>query len=211
MSTTVIQDHPVSRVIQSTSGPAGPQGPIGLTGPQGEPGPEGPMGPEGPQGEVGPAGAVGPQGPVGATGETGAVGPQGPVGPAGPAGADGVDGVDGADGVANRVSISHSSTGTPIVSTTILCFMPDFAMRIVAGMSGSLGRVATNPTGSVVFDLKKNGVSVGSMTVSSAGAFSFTLAANVDLDGVDDYWEVVSPADLKGLTGLAFTHRGEIL
>ncbi len=115
-------ENALSWNVAGPTGPTGPAGPAGATGPTG---PAGAAGPAGPAGPVGPAGATGPTGPPGAgapgpTGPTGAAGAPGAPGPAGPTGATGPAGSGG--------TVYASSSGTPIVATTIL-----------GGLAGTVG------------------------------------------------------------------------
>lgn len=91
----------ISLLPSLTTGPAGPQGPIGLTGLQGPIGFTGPVGPRGLIGPIGLTGAVGPTGltgavgPIGLTGTQGLIGLTGLVGPIGPIGITGQTGAQG--------------------------------------------------------------------------------------------------------------------
>lgn len=188
--------------FEPVPGPQGPQGEKGDTGPQG---PQGPAGPAGPQGDVGPTG------PAGATGPAGPEGPQGIQGPAGPTGATGPAGADGVDATASRI-ISFFVSFTPDASEVLLLYPILEATTLPDDFSGSVGRVLTNPTSSFVIDVQKNGSSVGTITISTSGVFTFnTTGTTVSLVS-GDYLTFVAPATPDAtIKNFGVTMTGEIV
>jgi hypothetical protein len=60
--------------------------------------------------------------------------------------------------------------------------------------SGSRGSIRVNPTSSMAFDVKKNGVSIGSVTVSTGGVFTFnTTAATTEVFAIGDILTIHTP------------------
>lgn len=191
--------------FEPIAGPPGPQGEKGDTGPQG---PQGPAGPTGPQGDVGPQGPIGLTGPAGPAGADGA---DGATGPAGPTGATGPQGPAGADATTSRI-ISFFVSFTPDASE-VLCLYPILeSTTLPDNFSGSVGVVLTNPTSSFVIDVQKNGVSVGSITISTGGVFTFnTTGTTVSLVS-SDYLTFVAPATPDAtIKNFGVTMTGEIV
>lgn len=78
-----------------------------------------------------------------------------------------------------------------------------------AGLASNLGAVDGLPASTVHFPIKKNGVQVGTMDVTSGGAVSWTMASNLTFTSGDrfSFWWP-SPFD-PGLTGVHFTFVGK--
>jgi hypothetical protein len=77
--------------------------------------------------------------------------------------------------------------------------------------TGSGGSVITNPGSTYAIDVQKNGVSVGTVTISTAGVFSFattggTTVACVDGDTLDFY----GPASVGTAANIKFTLVGDL-
>lgn len=51
------------------------------------------------------------------------------------------------------------------------------AITLPANMSGSSGTVATNPTATFDIDVQDDGVSIGTISISTGGVFTFTTAS----------------------------------
>ena len=168
----------------------------GPPGPQGEKGDTGPMGPQGPTGPAGPQGDVGPTGPAGATGATGPMGPEGPVGPTGttgPTGPTGPAGADGVDATAARL-ISFFCPVTPDASEVLLHYPIVENMTIPDDFTASVGHTLDNPAATFTMDVQKNGSSIGTISVSTGGVFTFaTTGTSVSLVSGDRV-TVVAPA-----------------
>lgn len=99
--------------------------------------------------------------------------------------------------------------GTPTASALVWSHVvTDVTFTLPDELVNSVGRVATNPSSSTAFDVKKNGVSVGTITVSSGGAFTFTTSGGTVSFAQGDYLDVVAPASLNGLADLTVTLRG---
>lgn len=59
--------------------------------------------------------------------------------------------------------------------------------------AGSYGHVGTNPTASAVFTVKKNGSTIGSITIGTGGAFTFATTGGATTLAAGDYLTIVSP------------------
>jgi hypothetical protein len=89
-----------------------------------------------------------------------------------------------------------------LITTEVGFYFPDNFVE-------SKGRVATNPTATTDFDVRRNGTTIGTISVSTAGVFTFsTVGSTTEVFVEDDVLDVVSPATLNGLTDLAVSWRG---
>lgn len=162
------------------TGPAGPKGPAGPQGPQGPTGPQGLAGTQGLQGITGPRGLLGPEGPqgiAGPQGQPGTVGPAGPAGPTGAAGTNGTNGTNGSNGAAgtNSAYIFGTFAASAITASEILMdHVVARAFGLPANLAGSRVSVGTAPAATFALDLLKNGVSVGTISISTAGVATLT-------------------------------------
>jgi hypothetical protein len=84
-----------------------------------------------------------------------------------------------------------------------------FAINIPAGLTGTNVDHTVNPAATATFTLKKNGVAVGTIAISAAGAYTFTAAAPIALVAGDSFTcspPAVQDSALKGVNiGIAGT------
>ena len=66
-----------------------------------------------------------------------------------------------------------SYAGTPTASEVMHRFTVVSAVTCAAMFAGSAGHVGTNPTATFAIDVQAAGVSIGTITISTAGAFTF--------------------------------------
>lgn len=79
-------------------------------------------------------------------------------------------------------------------SVVVFAWMPVIAMQLAASLAGSRVFAKTAATAQTDFDVRKNGASIGTIRFAASGTVaSYVGIAAVTLDGVDDYFEVVSP------------------
>lgn len=129
--------------------------------------PMGLTGPAGPQGDMGPQGATGATGPQGATGATGPAGSTGPAGPQGPAG---------------PVSISVFFPGKPAANGFTIVSVP-IASVIAPNLAGSTGFANTPPAAAAAFTVTDGATTLGTVSISTAGAFTFSGAGGTIVAG----------------------------
>lgn len=170
----------------------GPQGPPGETGAQGETGPQGPQGIQGPTGATGPTGPTGPQGPQGDTGLTGPQGIQGPIGPAG-----------------NAYAVPTYFLATPGPGEIIGLHVFAETVEFPDDFAGAYGSVEINPAATFAVTVLKNGGSVGTISVSTSGVFTFTTSGGSVTYAPGDVMRIVcqTPADAS-VANLAATLKG---
>lgn len=100
--------------------------------------------------------------------------------------------------------IVYFKPGAGTANDTILSIPAVFGFTLLATLPHANAICTTGPTGTVVYDIQKNGVSIGSITFTvSATSGTFTFAADVDIDE-NDVLTVVAPVDIKGIVGLNF-------
>lgn len=107
------------------------------------------------------------------------------------------------------VSIAVFVPGGIPDATLMLRYLSAINFVLPAGLVGSVGSAVTGPEGgSVVFDLRLNGVSFGSMTFADGSTTAtFSLASSRTIVP-GDVLTVVSPPELYDLTDLSFTLLG---
>jgi hypothetical protein len=96
--------------------------------------------------------------------------------------------------------------------TVLLTPIPDgITVTLPAGLTGSKGIAKTAATAQTDFDIKKNGVSVGTMRYAASGTTaSFIMASQTVLDGsAGDYLEIIAPATADTtLAKIGFSLKG---
>lgn len=67
--------------------------------------------------------------------------------------------------------------GKPDAGGQVMKYTAVRAVTIAGNAAGSRGHISTNPTATMTFDVQKNGVSTGSISISTGGAFTFTTTS----------------------------------
>jgi hypothetical protein len=78
-----------------------------------------------------------------------------------------------ADDADSQYAIALSYVGTPGAQGTMGVHSVLYACTIPIDFDGSTGDIITNPASDFVITVKKNGTDVGTITISSAGVFTF--------------------------------------
>lgn len=76
----------------------------------------------------------------------------------------------------NQYLIALTYCGTPGAQGYMGGHTVSTSMTLPANFSGAAGSVQTNPASDYAIDVKKNGSSVGTVTISSAGVFTFVTS-----------------------------------
>lgn len=93
------------------------------------------------------------------------------------------------------LSLALFAPGTPTSSKLLMQVTVPDNWTLPGNMTDSLGHVGTNPTGSFVMDVAKNGSNVGTITISTAGAFTFaTTSSNPVAFAAGDKLTVTAPS-----------------
>jgi hypothetical protein len=102
-------------------------------------------------------------------------------------------------------------TTTPTASEVLLIHALPANVTFPDNFAGSVGHIETNPTSSFVMNVQVNGSSVGTITVSTGGAFTFNTAGGAVSLVVGDRLKIVAPATPDATAALAsFTLVGEV-
>lgn len=87
------------------------------------------------------------------------------------------------------------------VATRAIAFPDDFA--------GSVGHCATNPTSTAAFTIALNGSTIGSMSISTGGVFTFATTGGAVSMAAGDRLSFIAPSPQDAtLTDVAFTLKG---
>jgi hypothetical protein len=94
-------------------------------------------------------------------------------------------------------------------------FVATFAITFAANLAGSRGAIlavagGANPASTAVFNIYKNAVLVGTMTISTAGVFTFATVGGVAVTfNAGDYMVIIAPGSADpDLAGFTFTLYG---
>jgi hypothetical protein len=85
-------------------------------------------------------------------------------------------------GLATGAATSHpydlalAFAGTPTASELIGKLIVPRAVELAANFGGSYGHIGTNPTATFAVDVKDDGSTIGTISVSTGGAFTFTTS-----------------------------------
>lgn len=96
----------------------------------------------------------------------------------------------------NPSMIMVSIPDIPVAGQVIIMPIPDgITLTIPANMEGSRGRADIAATAETIFDIQKNGTSIGSVTFAAdATVATFTAETETTLSGADsDYLKIVAP------------------
>jgi len=94
----------------------------------------------------------------------------------------------------NPYDVVFSLPGAPGLATFLIVNFSR-TVKFQANFAGSTGRVLTNPTATATFTLLKNGVSTGTVVVSTGGVVTFTsTGGNPVTFNSGDYLEITTPS-----------------
>jgi hypothetical protein len=97
-------------------------------------------------------------------------------------------------------------TTTPGANEVLLMHAVTDDFTIPADAVGSVWIVGTNPSGTTVFSLRKNGVEFGTISITAGGVVTFDMPETAV--AADDVLSLVAPASSNGMTNASFTFRG---
>ena len=107
--------------------------------------------------------------------------------------------------------IAFFFTTTPTSSEVLLLYTAAESITLADDFAGSVGDVGTNPTASFVLDVQKNGASVGSITISTGGAFTFATTGTTVSLAAGDQLKVVAPASADAtVANVSITLKGSL-
>lgn len=101
----------------------------------------------------------------------------------------------GGGGGATVVDLGMFFPGTPGSSQLMFKFVAARAFTFPANFAGAYGHIGTNPTGSFVMDVSLEGAGIGTITVSTGGAFTFaTTSGTSKAVAAGEVIEIEAPA-----------------
>lgn len=99
-------------------------------------------------------------------------------------------------------------SGTPDTNANIWTFIMPWAVDFANEFAGSYGHCGTNPSGTTDFDVQRNGSSIGTVSVSSGGVFTFTTTGGAESFTAGQRISIISPANLNGMANISMTFFG---
>lgn len=99
--------------------------------------------------------------------------------------------------------------GLPADGTEVLKFVAVRDFDLADDFAGSRGHVGVNPTATAAFDVKKNGTSIGSISISTGGVLTFATTGGAASFTAGDYLQLVNPTPQDAtLSGVGITFAG---
>jgi len=103
-----------------------------------------------------------------------------------------------------------SLVGKPGNGATVMIFTATRAVTFGANFSGSYGSVGANPAATAAYDIKKNGSTIGAVSISTGGVFTFTTTSGTAKSlAAGDRLTIAAPSPQDStLTDVGFTLAG---
>lgn len=98
-----------------------------------------------------------------------------------------------ADAGLTAYDLLFSSPGTPTADQVLARVVLPRAATLPANLTGSVGKVGTNPTATATISIQKNGVEFGTASISTGGVVTFAAAAPTAL-AIGDVLSLVAQA-----------------
>lgn len=106
-------------------------------------------------------------------------------------------------------SVPFGFTTAPAASETLLLHVFAEAVTFDDEWAGATEHVGTNPAASFALDVQKNGVSVGTITISDTGVVTFATSGGAVSFAVGDLLSIVGPGTADtSIANCAFTLKG---
>lgn len=110
------------------------------------------------------------------------------------------------DGLYN---VSGFFTDAPATSELLLKHIFSETVYFPDNFAGSVGHVGTNPTATFDIDVRKNGVSIGTISVATGGTVTFsTSGSSEESFASGDYMELIAPTADATVANLTWTLKG---
>lgn len=105
----------------------------------------------------------------------------------------------GGPSTATAIDLGMFFPGNPGSSQLLFKFSATRDLTFPANFSGAVGHIGTNPTSSFVMNVNVDGATVGTITVSTGGAFTFATTGGNPVEVLDgDVIEIVAPSSTDG-------------
>lgn len=97
-------------------------------------------------------------------------------------------------GVVNAYDLGVFVPGKPTNNAIVAAYVATRPFKLLDNFAGSRGHCNTVPTATAVFDVQKNGSSIGSVSISTGGVFTFSTTGNaVESFAAGDRFTVIAP------------------
>lgn len=107
--------------------------------------------------------------------------------------------------------IAFFFTTAPTASEVLLLYTACENISLADDFAGSVGDVGTNPTASFALDVQKNGSSIGSITVSTGGTFTFATTDGAVSLVSGDQLKIVGPGSADAtIANVSITLKGTV-
>ncbi len=107
-------------------------------------------------------------------------------------------------------SVGIAFTSTPTGSEVLALYTFAEAVTFLDDWAGAVGDVGTNPTSSFVLDVQKNGSAVGTVTISTGGAFTFATTGAAVSFAIGDQIKIIAPVTADAtVANVSITFKGE--
>lgn len=107
--------------------------------------------------------------------------------------------------------VDYSVAGAPAGSATVPLKKFTRAVSFLSNFGGSQGTCETNPTSTATYTVQKNGSTVGTVAISTGGAFTFATSGGAAVSfAIGDVLTVITPATDPTLAGVSFTLAGKL-
>jgi hypothetical protein len=84
--------------------------------------------------------------------------------------------------------------GMPTAGQILLAFKVNVPTTLPANMAGAEGRLTANPTATAVYNIQQNGTTVGTISISTAGAFTFATTGGAAIQfNTGDEFKLLAP------------------
>jgi hypothetical protein len=112
--------------------------------------------------------------------------------------------------VAAPYDIVCSLAGKPGAAAVVLIFVAVRAVALPANLTASKGSVGTNPTATAAYDVKNNGTTIATVSISTSGVFTFTTASGTAKAlAAGDRLTIIAPSSQDAtLSDVGFTLAG---
>jgi hypothetical protein len=102
-------------------------------------------------------------------------------------------------------------TTAPTASEVMLLYTACESILLADDFAGSAGNVGTNPTASFALNVQKNGASVGTITISTGGGFTFVTSGTTVSLAAGDQIKIVAPATPDAtIANVSITLKGSL-
>lgn len=103
------------------------------------------------------------------------------------------------------------ATTAPTASEVLALHTPTDVVTFPDEFAGSVGRVGTNPATTLVLTVRVNGASVGTVSISTGGVFTFTTTGTTVVCNPGDVFSVTAPVTpVSGVSDLTITFLGAL-